>query len=62
MKTPAPVLTSHWDNKRQEVTYRVQIEGTSKYLLFTAETLADLQSQINSATKGTNTYDGTSAT
>lgn len=48
-----PTLSSHWDNRRQAMTYKVAIDGTSKFLLFTDETLRDLHEQITEATKGT---------
>ena len=46
-----PVLQSYWDNRRQAVTHKVQIQGTNKFLLFTDETLADLHRQITAAMK-----------
>lgn len=46
-----PVLSSYWDDRRQEVTHKIEIQGTNKYLLFTDETLRDLQRQIEAATK-----------
>jgi hypothetical protein len=48
-----PRLESYWDPKRQAVAYKVSITHTSKYLLFTEDTLRDLQSQIGEALKGT---------
>jgi hypothetical protein len=52
MKANKPLLESYWDSKRGIRAYKVQIEGTSRFLLFTAETLAVLQGQINEAAKG----------
>jgi hypothetical protein len=53
MTRPA-VLTSNYDHRRQSMTYKVAIEGTGKFLLFTEDTLRDLRSQINEAMKGNN--------
>lgn len=52
-----PVLRRYWDNRRGHTAYKLSIDGTSKYLLFTAETLADLQNQINEALKGNDDSD-----
>lgn len=48
-----PVLTSSWDSRRRQTTHKVAIEGTGKFLLFTDDTLRQLQEQINEALKGT---------
>jgi hypothetical protein len=50
--TRSPVLTSSWDHRRRGTTYKVAIEGTGKFLLFTDDTLRQLQAQINEALKG----------
>lgn len=55
--TRRPLLTSNWDSRRQELSYKVAIEGTGKHLLFTVETLRDLQSQIDAALKGPDRVD-----
>jgi hypothetical protein len=57
MKASNPVLESYWDSKRGLRSYKVRIDGTSRFLLFTAETLAVLQEQINEATKGADSRD-----
>jgi hypothetical protein len=49
-----PVLSSNWDDRRNRTTFKVRIEGTTKWLMFTDETLRDLQSQIDAALKGSN--------
>lgn len=51
----SPVLTSCWDARRREISYKLTIEGTNKFLLFTEETLSDLCSQIEAmkARRGT---------
>lgn len=49
---PSPVLTSTWDARRRETAYKIAIEGTGKFLLFTNGTLRHLQAQINEALKG----------
>jgi hypothetical protein len=46
-----PVLTSSWDARRQVNSHKVAIEGTGKFLLFTDETLRQLQAQITEAMK-----------
>lgn len=51
--TNSPVLSSSWDRKRHGTTYKVAINGTSKFLLFTDDTLRQLQAQIDEALKGT---------
>jgi hypothetical protein len=48
----SPALTSCWDARRQETSYKIAIEGTNKFLLFTDGTLRQLQAQINKALKG----------
>jgi hypothetical protein len=50
-----PVLTSYWDHRRKALSYKIEIPGTRKYLLFTDETLADLANQIEAmkASRGT---------
>lgn len=47
------VLSRNWDSRRQATTYKVAIEGTHKFLLFTEDSLNDLLTQIE-AVKGTN--------
>ena len=49
--TKRPVLSSYWDERRQAVTHKIEIRGTNKSLLFTDETIRDLQRQINAAMK-----------
>ncbi len=49
--TLRPVLTSSWDARRREVSHKLTIEGTGKFLLFTDATLHLLQVQINEALK-----------
>lgn len=51
--TNRPVFTRTWDSRRQATTYKVTIEGTHKFLLFTEDSLNDLLTQIE-AVKGTN--------
>lgn len=46
-----PVLSSYWDERRQAVSHKVTIAGTKASLLFTDETIRDLQRQINEAVK-----------
>lgn len=48
-----PEVTTHWDKERNAKTYRVKLEGTSKFLLFTEETLGELHDLIHQALKGT---------
>lgn len=52
------VLTSNWDNRRRDMTYKVSIDGTGKYLLFTAETLQHLRKQIDEAMKANHARTG----
>jgi hypothetical protein len=47
--TKRPVLSSYWDERRQSVTHKIEIQGTNKSLLFTDETIRDLQRQIERA-------------
>ncbi len=51
----SPVLTSSWDARRRETSYKIAIEGTGKFLLFTEATLSDLIDQIEAmkASRGT---------
>ncbi len=49
-----PVLTSNWDPKRGQMTYKLSIEGTTRFLLFTEDSLRSAQSQITEALKGIN--------
>jgi hypothetical protein len=49
-----PILSRYWDTRRKQTAYKIKIAGTSAFLLFTPETLADLQEQINEAMKGNN--------
>ncbi|WP_165692512.1 MULTISPECIES: hypothetical protein [Mycobacteroides] len=51
--TNRPVFTRNWDSRRQATTYKVAIEGTHKFLLFSEDSLNDLLAQIE-AVKGTN--------
>ncbi|CPV43139.1 hypothetical protein [Mycobacteroides abscessus] len=51
--TNRPVFTRNWDTRRQATTYKVAIEGTHKFLLFSEDSLNDLLTQIE-AVKGTN--------
>lgn len=53
-----PALTSSWDPRRRAVTYKVSIEGTGKFLLFTAETLRELYAQLDKAVKADNARTG----
>lgn len=46
-----PVVTQQWSARNRRTEYKVAIAGTSKFLLFTEETLGDLLSQIE-ALKG----------
>ncbi|MCP2626502.1 hypothetical protein NLB33_27030 [Mycolicibacterium smegmatis] len=48
-----PVYSTYWDNRRGAVAHKIAIEGTNRFLLFTDETLSDLLSQIEEASKGT---------
>lgn len=48
--TKRPLYSSYWDNRRQAVTHKIEIQGTGKFLLFTEETFADLMKQVQ-ATK-----------
>ena len=57
--TRSPVLTSSWDHRRRETSHKVAIEGTSKFLLFTDESLRLLQAQIAEALKGTDSAEST---
>lgn len=52
--TQAAVLSSHWDQRRQATTHKITIPGTSRFLLFTDETLLDLERQITAALKASN--------
>lgn len=54
-----PVLTSSWDPRRREISYKVVIEGTGKFLLFTDESLRLLQAQITKALNGTGNAEST---
>lgn len=47
------MLSSYWDHRRNAVTHKIEIPGTSKFLLFTDETIRDLHHQITAAVKGT---------
>ncbi|MBE5489325.1 hypothetical protein E3G71_001836 [Mycobacteroides abscessus] len=51
--TNRPVFTRTWDSRRRATTYKVAIEGTHKFLLFSEDSLNDLLTQIE-AVKGTN--------
>ena len=50
--TRSPVLTSGWDHRRREMSHKVAIEGTGKFLLSTDDTLRQLKAQIDAALKG----------
>jgi hypothetical protein len=44
---------ARWNPKRREITYRIGKRGTSVYLLFGADDIAELRDEIDQATKGT---------
>jgi hypothetical protein len=48
----AVTFDARWNPKRQQVTYRIGKQGTSAFLLFGADDIAELRSQIDQATKG----------
>lgn len=48
-----PIVESYWDAQRSRVSYKVSITQTTKFLLFSEDTLRELQSQITEALKGT---------
>lgn len=47
------IIEKRWDREHHAVTYRVSPEGTSRFLLFDAATLAALRDEIDVALKGT---------
>lgn len=48
-----PTFQSSWNPKRQQVTYRIGKAGTSAFLLFGADDIAELHRMLTEATKGT---------
>jgi hypothetical protein len=46
-------ITARWNPKRGETTYKVQVNGSSHFLLFNAEELSALRGQIDTALGGT---------
>lgn len=48
----SPVLHTHWNAKRSEVTHKIGKAGTSAFLLFNNDELAALRRQIDAALGG----------
>ncbi|GAB3228727.1 hypothetical protein [Mycolicibacterium hippocampi] len=48
----SPVLHTHWNAKRSEVTHKIGKAGTSAFLLFNNDELAELRGQIDAALGG----------
>jgi hypothetical protein len=46
------VLKAYWDHKSNAVTHKIEIPGTSRYLLFSGAELAALREEINAALEG----------
>ena len=44
-----PLLSRSWDSGRNAITYKIEVAGTNKFLLFNEERLLDLQAQIGDA-------------
>lgn len=51
--TNRPVFTRNWDPRRQAVCYKIALEGTHRFLLFSEDSMNDLLTQIE-AVKGPN--------
>lgn len=49
----AVTFDARWNPKRREVTYRIDKQGVSAFLLLSADDLAALRTTINQATQGT---------
>jgi hypothetical protein len=48
-----PTFQMSWNPKRREITYRIGKQGTSAFLLFGADDIAELHRLITQAMKGT---------